>query len=255
MRSGSSNLDQAAVPMSADGAKVDGKKRSPGDGDGIGAVAYAGKQQADQNRPAGGTSNHVRTDEQLLSDYLRGDQPAFRQLVERYQRELYHFLARFLGDRAAADDIFQESFLQVHQSAASFDLSRRFKPWLFTIAANKARDLRRSRARRPTQPLQASIDSDDGNSGEFIDLMQAVQETPSEPLERKELEQRVRKTVMDMPDNLREVLLLAYFQQFPYKQIADMLGVPLGTVKSRLHSAVAFFASEWKRANRGRSPS
>src|SRR5687767_2790468 len=113
------------------------------------------------------------TDEQLLKSYREGNKKDFGRLVERYQRELFHFLVRFLGDRAAAEDVFQETFLQVHQSADQFDLTRRFRPWLFTIAANKARDLMRSNARRPTNPLQASIGggSDEGEGGTFIDLM------------------------------------------------------------------------------------
>src|SRR3954471_5926534 len=136
--------------------------------------------------------NHVnrmpeRTDEELLAAYRTGDRSSFNALVERYQRELFHFLVRFLGDRAAAEDIFQEPFLQVHQSADQFDPTRRFRPWLFTIAANKGRDLIRSQARRPTNPLQASISPGDDESGDFIDLMQAANETPAEPMEREEL--------------------------------------------------------------------
>ncbi|MGB7157696.1 MAG: sigma-70 family RNA polymerase sigma factor [Tepidisphaeraceae bacterium] len=193
-----------------------------------------------------------RTDEQLLADYRQGDRNAFTQLMQRYQRELYHFLVRFLGDRAAAEDVFQETFLQVHQSAEQFDLSRRFRPWLFTIAANKARDLIRSQARRPTNPLQASISPGDDESGEFIDLMQSTAAMPGEPMEREELQELVKKTVMQMPEHLREILLLSYFHQFPYKQIGDILDIPLGTVKSRLHAAVAHFADRWRSMNHGR---
>jgi hypothetical protein len=117
----------------------------------------------------------VKTDEQLLAAYRQGDRESFAKLVERYQRELFHFLVRFLGDRAAAEDCFQESFLQVHQSADTFDPQRRFRPWLFTIAANKARDLIRAQSRRPTSPLQASISPNDGDGGgEFIDLLQSI---------------------------------------------------------------------------------
>ncbi|HTL29890.1 MAG TPA: sigma-70 family RNA polymerase sigma factor [Tepidisphaeraceae bacterium] len=196
-----------------------------------------------------------RTDEQLLSAYRDGERGAFEQLVGRYQRELFHFLVRFLGDRAAADDVFQETFLQVHQSADQFDPSRRFRPWLFTIAANKARDLIRSQARRPTNPLQASINPGDDESGEFMDLMQSAQAFPDEPLQREELQQLVQKTVMSMPEHLREILLLSYFHQFPYKQISDILEIPLGTVKSRLHAAVAHFADRWRTMNQNKSAS
>ncbi|HEY8666702.1 MAG TPA: sigma-70 family RNA polymerase sigma factor [Tepidisphaeraceae bacterium] len=190
-----------------------------------------------------------RSDEQLLSAYRQGDKPSFGQLVERYERELFHFLVRFLGDRAAAEDVFQETFLQVHQSADQFDPQRRFRPWLFTIAANKARDLMRSQARRPTNPLQASISPGDEESGQFIDLMQSAAALPGEPMEKQELQQLVQKTVNNMPEHLREILLLSYFHQFPYKQISDILNIPLGTVKSRLHAAVAHFADRWRNLN------
>jgi RNA polymerase sigma-70 factor (ECF subfamily) len=200
-------------------------------------------------------SHDSRSDEQLMADYRAGDRSAFARLVDRYQRELYHFLVRFLGDRVAAEDVFQETFLQVHQSAEQFDPQRRFRPWLFTIAANKARDLIRSQARRPVNPLQASIDPTDEQSGEFIDLMQSVSGFPEESMERRELQEAVQKTVMGMPEHLREILLLSYFHQFPYKQISDILDIPLGTVKSRLHAAVAHFADRWKAMNQKRSAS
>jgi RNA polymerase sigma-70 factor (ECF subfamily) len=196
-----------------------------------------------------------RSDEQLMADYRHGDRASFAELVGRYERELYHFLVRFLGDRAAAEDVFQETFLQIHQSAEQFDPQRRFRPWLFTIAANKARDLIRSQARRPTSPLQANINSNDDESGEFIDLMHSVQNLPEEPLQRKELQEAVQKTVSGMPEHLREILLLSYFHQFPYKQISDILDIPLGTVKSRLHAAVAHFADRWKSLNQNKTVS
>lgn len=197
----------------------------------------------------------ARTDEQLLADYRAGNKASFSELVSRYQQELYHFLVRFLGDRASAEDVFQETFLQVHQSADQFDPKRRLRPWLFTIAANKARDLLRSQSRRPTSPLQATIDSDDKDGEQYIDLMEAVVPLPDEPMERRELQDRVYKVVSGMPAQLREILLLSYFHQFPYKQIGDLLNIPLGTVKSRLHSAVAEFAQRWKMLNRGPSAS
>ena len=191
----------------------------------------------------------VPSDESLIAAYRAGDRASFSLLVSRYERELFHFLVRFLGDRAAADDVFQETFLQIHQSAENFDTQRRFRPWLFTIAANKARDLIRSNARRPTNPLQASINPGDGDGGEFLDLMKSADESPDAPLQQKELQQKVHTAVKAMPEHLREILLLSYFHQFPYKQISDILDIPLGTVKSRLHTAVAHFADRWKAAN------
>jgi len=190
------------------------------------------------------------SDEELLRAHLAGDPTAFGELVERYKVELYQFLARFSGDRTAADDLFQEAFLQVHQSMHQFDPARRFRPWLFTIAANKARDWLRSQSRRPVSPLQANIHDGDSESGEFMDLLRSPIEVPESILERQELRERVQRTVMSMPEHLREILLLSYFNQFPYKQISEMLEIPLGTVKSRLHAAVAHFVEKWKSANR-----
>ncbi len=190
------------------------------------------------------------SDEQLLGLYREGDREAFAELVRRYERELFHFLVRFLGDRAAAEDVFQETFLQVHQSAEQFDPERRLRPWLFTIAANKARDVMRQRARRPTNPLEAQISgSGDDDGGRFIDLMEASTTMPDEPMQKQEVQQRVQGIVMSMPHHFREILLLSYFHAFPYKQISDMLGIPLGTVKSRLHAAVASFAERWQALN------
>lgn len=186
------------------------------------------------------------TDEQLLALCRSGNEPAFAQLMERYRLELFHFLFRFAGNRAAAEDLFQETFLQVYLSADTFDPERRFKPWLFTIAANKARDHLRRNSRRQTAALSAPIGTEGEDGREFMDLLQADLPMPGEGLERAETEELVRQVMAQMPDHLREVLVLAYFQQFSYKEIAEMVSVPLGTVKSRLHAAVAAFAQLWK---------
>jgi RNA polymerase sigma-70 factor, ECF subfamily len=189
------------------------------------------------------------TDEQLLERYRDGEEPAFAVLVHRYQQELLHFLIRFSGSRAAAEDVFQEAFLQVHLSVETFDITRRFKPWLFTIAANKARDYLRRQARRSAAPLSAPVGGPGDDKQEFIDLLQADLPMPSQNIEQAELQQRVRDAIAEMPDHLREILLLSYFQRFSYNEIAEVLGIPLGTVKSRLHTAVATFAQKWKNAN------
>ena len=113
------------------------------------------------------------TDEQLVVAYRDGAVDALRVLIERYEQELFHFLIRFAGNRASAEDLFQEAFLQVHISAATFDATKRFKPWLFTIAANKARDHLRKQKRRRAAPLSALIDSSGESGASFIDLLEA----------------------------------------------------------------------------------
>jgi RNA polymerase sigma-70 factor (ECF subfamily) len=192
-------------------------------------------------------SQQPQSDEQLLQLYCQGQSWAFDELVDRYQQELFHFLIRFSGSRAAAEDLFQEAFLQVHLSASTFDSSKRFKPWLFTIAANKARDYLRRHLRRQAMPLSAPLPGQAGEDGQtFVDLLQSDLELPVEVLNREETRQQVQNMMLRLNDAQREILALAYFHQFPYRDIAEVLGIPLGTVKSRLHSAVAAFAHQWK---------
>jgi RNA polymerase sigma-70 factor (ECF subfamily) len=190
---------------------------------------------------------HERTDESLLAEYLRGDRSAFRLLISRYRDELLHFLTRFLGSRAAAEDVFQETFLQVHLSADRFDPGRRFKPWLFTIAANKARDHHRKYGKRRAVSLSTTI-SPDEQGQRYVDLMEADLPSPEAPVVDAERSRLVKEVVDGMPAHLREILLLSYFQRLSYNQIADALEIPLGTVKSRLHTAVATFARAWTAA-------
>jgi RNA polymerase sigma-70 factor (ECF subfamily) len=182
------------------------------------------------------------TDEQLLADHLAGDPNAFRVLVERHSHELYDFVFRFTRSSAAAEDVVQEAFLQVHLSGDSFDPSRRFRPWLFTIAANKSRDWLRSRSRQKEVALDATIDGTDDAGQRFLDLLADETALPADTMAQDEQRRAVRRVVDQMPPNLCEVLVLAYYHRFAYKEMADILDIPLGTVKSRLHAAVAAFA-------------
>jgi len=185
------------------------------------------------------------TDEMLLQRHLDGDGEAFGALMRRHQQELLAFLTRFMGSRAMAEDAFQEAFLQLHISAATFDTARRLKPWLFTIAANKARDALRSRARRSAAPLDATIGGVE-DQDTYASVMPSGVSAPEEKLMNFETRLAVQKMVGMLPENLRLVLVLCYFHDFAYKEIADMLNLPLGTVKSRLHAAVGRFAGLWK---------
>jgi len=168
-------------------------------------------------------------------------------LIDRYRDSLLRFLIRFMGDRQAAEDVFQETFLQIHVSAGTFDTSRRFKPWLFTIAANKGRDLHRKNSKRSTLELSAQVGDESGPR--FVDLMEIETTRPLDALQAREREERVQSAVLELPEHYREILLLAYFQKMTYAQLAEVLGIPLGTVKSRLHSAVASFAAAWADQN------
>lgn len=189
-----------------------------------------------------------RRDEELLADHLAGRAGAFDALVRRYADELYAFLARFVGNTAAADDLVQETFLQVHLAANTFDPQRRFRPWLYTIAANKARDYLRSRARKAEQPLETRGPDDEGpGAGQIVE---AVGPSTFEQSSAEETREAVRALIAQMPEHLQLILVLGYYQKLAYAEIAEILGIPVGTVKSRLHAAVTRFARMWESRTR-----
>ncbi len=186
-----------------------------------------------------------RTDEFLMESYVQGERAAFAELIGRYRQQLLHFLTRFLSSHSAAEDVFQETFVQVHLSAGTFDPTRRFKPWLFTIAANKARDYHRKYGRQVVASLSAPMGrSTDGRP--YVDLLEAELPSPEAPILDAERSRLVKSVVDSLAPHLREILLLSYYQRLSYNQIAQTLQIPLGTVKSRLHTAVAVFAKAWK---------
>ena len=186
------------------------------------------------------------SDEDLLVLHRAGDARALRVLIERYSGELHGFLTRLVGSHAGADDVFQEAFLQVHLSADAFDAERRFKPWLYTIAANKGRDFLRRQKRRSAVSLDAPLGAHAEVS--LMDLLPGTSNSPSSSLESGDEGAVVKQVIDHMPAHFREILLLSYFQKLSYAQISDSLAIPLGTVKSRLHAAVASFAQSWKQA-------
>ena len=186
------------------------------------------------------------SDAELLTRYTAGDEDAFRELVNRYRNSLYAFLRQFLNRQDLVEDVFQETFLQLFSSRASFDTSRPLRPWLFTIAANKAKDALRKWQRTSAVQIGTMADSQDLSFDDMLNTVTSDNTMPYEELQRNETAARVGQIVDEMPENLREILILVYFQRFSYKQMAEILGIPIGTVKSRLHTAVGRFAKEWK---------
>lgn len=189
-------------------------------------------------------------DSALLLAHQTGSEHALRILMGRYRNEIYGYLCRYTGNKAIAEDAFQETFLQVHLAGHTYDASRPFRPWLYAIATNKARDIHRRTKRHKLPSLDAPIGRDEDSTG--ASLLPDTSEGVSVDLERSETAARVRTIVDAMPALHREILILGYFQRMNYQQIADVLEIPLGTVKSRLHSAVARFSDSWMRANEDR---
>ena len=190
------------------------------------------------------------SDYELIQRYRRGDEQAFREIVSRYKNSLYAFLRRFVSHEDVVEDVFQETFLQLYVSQDSFDASRPLRPWLFTIAANKAKDALRKMQRQSSMGMGAIADAGDFSVDAVVNILTSYETTPDDEVSAEETANRVRQVVAEMPDNLRGILVLAYFEQFSYKHMAQILSIPIGTVKSRLHTAVVHFMKKWKAENR-----
>jgi RNA polymerase sigma-70 factor (ECF subfamily) len=186
------------------------------------------------------------TDEDLLDRLRRGDAAAFGVLLRRYERELYGYLRRYLGDDTLAEDVFQNTFLQVFLKCSQYEPGRAVRPWLYTIATNQAIDATRRQRRHQAVSLEQGHEN--AGNGEAARLMQALEDPGPSPVEQAtSAEDRalIRTCVDRLPDHLRQTLVLAYYQGLKYREIADILDIPVGTVKSRLHAALGKFHELW----------
>jgi RNA polymerase sigma-70 factor (ECF subfamily) len=179
------------------------------------------------------------TDEELLSRYRDTARTAdFEELVHRYENEIYRYLARYIGDASLAEDVFQNTFLQVHLKRALYEDGRPVRPWLYSIATHQAVDALRKAGRHPTISLDQRATPTEIDSGSLVDLLIAAGEGPLAELQGEERKEWVRRSIEKLPDALRQTLILAYHQDLKYREIAEILKIPVGTVKSRLHAAL-----------------
>lgn len=187
------------------------------------------------------------SDEDLLARLRSGERAAFAPLVKRYERELFGYLRRYLGDDDLADDVFQNTFVQVYLKIKQYEPGRAARPWLYAIATNQAIDALRRRARRAAdRPAETvSAPDEDGEARPLFELLPASGEAPPEAVERGEERERVRAAVARLPELLRQAVLLVYFQGLKYQDAAEILEIPVGTVKSRLHAALMKLMEEW----------
>jgi RNA polymerase sigma-70 factor (ECF subfamily) len=189
------------------------------------------------------------TDEQIMARYKKeGCRDLFALLVRRYERELYSYLRRYVGNAEMAEDVFQSTFLQVHLKCDRFDESRRFRPWLYTVATNQAIDAQRRQKRHRMVSLDQTNKSQDSvDIGSLINLLEGNDGDPLEHVAQLERGQWVEQAVSELSTQMRGVIDLVYYQGMKYREAADILGVPVGTVKSRLHAAVVKLNEVWAR--------
>jgi len=187
------------------------------------------------------------SDEALLLAYRdRADRSAFPELVQRYERELYSYLRRYLGDAGMAEDAFQATFLQVHLKCDQFEDGRKFRPWLYTIATNQAIDAQRRNRRHRSVSLDRNPKAEGNDDiGSLMDLLVSKEPLPDARAESTQQRDWIRSAIDQLPETLREALILVYYQGMKYREAADVLKIPVGTVKSRLHAAILKLNEAW----------
>ncbi|MBX3469567.1 MAG: RNA polymerase sigma factor [Planctomycetes bacterium] len=178
------------------------------------------------------------SDEALVARLEGGDPAALRQLMERYRGPLHGYLCRLLGSSDDADDLFQDTFVRVLRHAARFDRGRSFRPWLYSIATNLARNTFRSRSYRDAVPL----DRPDEDGCALVAQLAGRGGAPGDAAERSEAAGVVRAAVDELPEKGRAAVVLFYYQGLSYDEIAEALEIPVGTVKSRMHNAMTRLA-------------
>jgi|TARA_B100000809_G_scaffold98266_1_gene96805 RNA polymerase sigma-70 factor (ECF subfamily) len=193
------------------------------------------------------------TDEELLVRYREtGDRDLFTQLVQRYERELYSYLRRYLGNAEMAEDAFQTTFLQVHLKCNQFNEGRKFRPWLYTISTNQAIDLQRRNKRHRMVSLNRVGAAGGDELGQLIDLLEADEPEPLAQLNDAERRNWVQSALAELPEQLRAAVTLVYYQGLKYREAAEVLSIPVGTVKSRMHSAILKLNEAWHSTNERR---
>ncbi len=173
-------------------------------------------------------------DRELLEAVLEGDTTAYRGLVEKYQGRVYGMLYGMLRNREDARDLTQEAFVKAYHNLDSFRLESSFYTWLYRIAMNLAIDFVRKRKRRPTTSFEEGIAARE-EDGTIADLHH--QDSPRRVVERKQLYGRIMDALQKLPEDQRQVVLLRELEGLAYKEIADVMGIPEGTVMSRLFYA------------------
>jgi len=180
------------------------------------------------------------SDESLVAAHIAGDQAAFCELVRRYGDGVLGYLFRMTGNRSQAEDLFQETFKRVHEKAHTFR-GGRFKSWLFTIATRMAIDSGRRR-RLTVISLDQADDCDEENPSQARALADDNAASPADEMVKEEQKQQVRRAVEALPVKQRATLILAYYQQLSYQEVAQVMGCSIGTVKTQMSRALAALA-------------
>ena len=171
------------------------------------------------------------SDEELAAKAVGGDKEAYAEIVRRYEKQIFALAYRMLGNREDARDIAQEAFLKAYRALAAFKESSRFSPWLYAIANNLCIDLLRRKGRNNLSLDEPTLE------GGVRQVASGAEADPSFELERREVQEQVRKALDGLPEKYKSILVLRHMQELSYEEIAQSLGISLSLVKTHLFRA------------------
>ena len=177
------------------------------------------------------------SDESLMLRYRDGDVRAFELLVTRHRKALFNFILRFVRDTAAAEDVTQETFLRLVKGADAYERQAKFTTWLYTIARNLCVDAARRGKHRKAASLDAPLSDEDG-AASLLDLVPDTGAGVDRQAQSRELAVRLRQAIEALPDEQREIFLLREVADLQFNEIANVIGCPENTVKSRMRYAL-----------------
>jgi RNA polymerase sigma-70 factor (ECF subfamily) len=176
-------------------------------------------------------------DEDLMVQYQSGEVRAFEILLSRHKKPVFNFILRFVGDRETAEDLLQETFMRVIKGAEAYKRQAKFTTWLYTIARNLCVDQTRRRKHRRHASLDAPMSASE-DSGTLMDVIPGSEMASDRKSVNKELHETMQRAIAGLSEEQREVFLMREFLDLPFKQIAEVVGVPENTVKSRMRYAL-----------------
>ncbi len=178
-------------------------------------------------------------DKELVARALEGDESAYGELLERFRRPVFSLIYRMIGDREQAEDLAQESFVKAFNNLDSYNPSYRFSSWLFKIANNHAIDHLR-RARLSTVSIHGSPHAVDAERAEETRIvLESRDESPEQEMLALELGGEIEQAIARLRAEYRTAVILRHIENRPYEEIAEIMDVPIGTVKTFLHRARA----------------
>ncbi|PLR95499.1 RNA polymerase sigma factor SigW [Bacillus sp. T33-2] len=166
-----------------------------------------------------------------IKQVIKGDQNAYAEIVELYKDRVFQLCFRMLGNRHEAEDMAQEAFIRAYININSFNQNLKFSTWLYRIATNLCID--RLRKKKPDYYLDAEVPGTEGLN--MYSQVASDTELPEDELESLELQDMVQKEISKLPDKYRSVIVLKYIEELSLNEISEILDLPLGTVKTRIH--------------------